>query len=103
MSEDADSVSEEHKSLFEKSYKFIKYKNQDQAAYLVYEIDDLDAIFATIHEDLCIFYYFNIRKKTEHNNKHQHIYKKLSYMKKQEKIFFKQSIYLPTMTWAIIL
>ncbi|AHH11958.1 hypothetical protein bcCo53_001369 (plasmid) [Borrelia coriaceae] len=80
MSKDTDIVPKEHKPLFEKSYKFIKalkHKNPDQAAYILYEIGDLNAMFTNTHEDIRIFRYLIKHKKLKDNYQYEHVHKKL--------------------------
>ncbi|AHH11908.1 hypothetical protein bcCo53_001317 (plasmid) [Borrelia coriaceae] len=81
MSEDIDIVPKEHKPLFEKSYKFIKtlkHKNPDQAAYILYEIGDLDEMFTNTHEEIGTFYYIMKDTTLKDNNQYEHAYKKLN-------------------------
>ncbi|AHH12009.1 hypothetical protein bcCo53_001345 (plasmid) [Borrelia coriaceae] len=81
MEKDADVVPKEHKPLFEKSYKFIKaLKNQnpDQAAYLIYEIGDLNSMFTNTHEEIGTFYYIMKDTTLKDNNQYEHAYKKLN-------------------------
>ncbi|UPA19117.1 hypothetical protein [Borrelia puertoricensis] len=93
ISEDENVVPKEHIPLFEKYYKFIKalkHKNLDQAAYILYEIYDLNKMFTNIDESIKTTHYLLITYiKVKDKNQHKAVYKKLEniYDKLRQKYF----------------
>ncbi|AHH04331.1 hypothetical protein BHY_1380 (plasmid) [Borrelia nietonii YOR] len=87
-----DILPKKHKSLFDKSYKFIntlKNKNADQTAYLIYDMIGLTNIFAETKEVIDTLNYQAKREAKKHCHEYKNTLKKFTDLYKEtEKEYF---------------